>query len=158
MKGLETSTRNFRRRLTSALTNSSAKPKSWCLLRIQSNSVALCATRLCYFRTVDRSILAIWTRRLNDMHMGLTSCCLGWLAPAEHSTQLRLFGSWPAASPRGRESAILSSARASLELRYCGLGVTMRRYCLLTNSSSAPAGTESTAGTSVRAAGCTGRT
>src|SRR5262249_29140207 len=74
MKGLEPPTRNFRRRPTSASTNSSAKQKSCCLLRTLSNSVAQCATRLCYSRTPDRSILLIWTNRSNAMHMGIASC------------------------------------------------------------------------------------
>src|SRR5213080_4373419 len=73
MKALETLTRNFRRRLTGALINSSAKPRSWSLLRTLSSCVAQCATKLCYCLTADRSILATWTKRSNDTHMGLAS-------------------------------------------------------------------------------------
>src|SRR6516162_11882117 len=101
MKGLETLTRNFRRRLTSVLTNLSAKRKSCCLLRTLSNFVALCATRLCYSRMADRSILAISTKLSNDMHMGLARCELsralsvdgGLTKTGDHTSVQRHWGS-----------------------------------------------------------------
>src|SRR5262245_37608440 len=128
MKASEPLTHNFRRRPTSASTNSSAKRKSCCLLRTLSNFVALCATRLCYFRMVDRSILAISTKPSNDMPMGPTSLHFEGVAPLSTDqvrflfatrAQLMLYGCDYNSSP----TAIAAEGKPSFDRFAC-----LRRY------------------------------